>query len=167
MPTERERKVAALTMLVTMMQAMMAYWRRRNRFRYLPRAPFRNMDAEREAVYKRLFIESDTFCHDQLRMGISTFDRLCHRLKQLGLKKHRSVTIKEQVAIFLHTVGHDLRNRISVFEFFRSGETVSRYFHIVLNAILKMHNDVVKPAMIDNSPDDCSEHEHWHHFFKV
>ncbi|KAL5697334.1 hypothetical protein ACHQM5_030820 [Ranunculus cassubicifolius] len=166
MPTERERKIATITMVLMMMQMMMAYWRRRNRFQYLPRAPYRNMDAERRMFYKRLFVDSDTYCRAQLRMGIPTFNRLCCRLKQLGLKKNRSVTVKEQVAMFLHTVGHDLRNRINVLEFFRSGETVSRYFHIVLNVVLKMHNDVVGPATIHNSPEDCSKHRPWHHFFK-
>jgi hypothetical protein len=40
--------------------------------------------------------------------------------------------IKEQVALFLNIVGHNLRNRLVDTNFHRSGETVSRYFSKVL-----------------------------------
>ena len=35
------------------------------------------------------------------------------------------VTVEEQLAMFLHTVGHNLRNCVIGFYFKRSGETVS------------------------------------------
>ncbi|RZC89028.1 hypothetical protein C5167_030721 [Papaver somniferum] len=68
--------------------------------------------------------------------------------------------------MFLHTVGHDLRVRNSVFQFCRSGETVSRYFHMVLSSLLSLYGDVVKPATAANSPVDCSVERNWHHYFK-
>ncbi|KAH7691710.1 Myb/SANT-like domain-containing protein [Dioscorea alata] len=39
------------------------------------------------------------------------------------------------MAMFLHVVGHNVRNRVVGMNFLRSGETVSRYFHHVLHAI--------------------------------
>ncbi|KAK9089167.1 hypothetical protein Scep_028249 [Stephania cephalantha] len=56
--------------------------------------------------------------------------------------------------MFLLIVGHDNRNRRTIFEFIRSGETVSRYFHIVTRALISMYKGVVKPANINNSPQD-------------
>lgn len=167
MEINRERKIIIFTMIIMMMQTMLAYWQRRNRVRYLPRALITNMEAERKVIFKRMWKESDTYCYDQLRTRRATSKCICHRLQQLGLVKGWPVKDKEHVVMFLHTVGHDLRNWISVLEFFWSGETMRRYFHKALNAVLQMYKDVVRPATIDNSPGECNEEAPWHHFFKV
>lgn len=91
---------------------------------------------------------------------------MCAQLRGYGLVDGRYVKVEEQVAMFLHTVGHDLRVRNSVFQFCRSGETVSRYFHMVLSSLLSLYGDVVKPATAANSPVDCSVERNWHHYFK-
>lgn len=41
------------------------------------------------------------------------------------------------VAIFLHILTHDVKNRIVRSHFARSSETVSRHFNVVLLAVLK------------------------------
>jgi hypothetical protein len=43
--------------------------------------------------------------------------------------------LEQQVAMFLHTVGHNIRNRVVATNFDRSGETASRYFNKVLHAV--------------------------------
>ncbi|KAI8552239.1 hypothetical protein RHMOL_Rhmol06G0251000 [Rhododendron molle] len=50
---------------------------------------------------------------------------LCHLLKQNGLEESRNVTLVERVAIFLWIL---------------SGETISRHFHAVLLVVLRLHN---------------------------
>ncbi|XP_022869247.1 uncharacterized protein LOC111388702 [Olea europaea var. sylvestris] len=99
-----------------------------------------------------MFGTSDTICRDLLRMKIGPFQRLCARLRSYGLVDSKYVRIEEQFAIFLNTVGHDQRDRAGRFTFFRSGQTVSFYFHRVLHACLGLYRDVVINATPHNSP---------------
>jgi hypothetical protein len=46
--------------------------------------------------------------------------------------------------MFLHTVGHNIRNRVVATNFGRSGETVSRYFNKVLHVVEELRNDYIK-----------------------
>ncbi|EYU22349.1 hypothetical protein MIMGU_mgv1a024565mg, partial [Erythranthe guttata] len=96
-----------------------------------------------DRVYKRkLWMKS--LCHDptclkQLRVNNRLLNGLCDVLqKDGGLVATKNVTIKEIVALFLHILGHDQKNSTIATTFVRSGETVSRQFHIVLQAVLKI-----------------------------
>ncbi|KAL2337664.1 hypothetical protein Fmac_012110 [Flemingia macrophylla] len=85
---------------------------------------------------------------DIIRMGPMAFIKLCERVRATGLVKDvfRS-TVEEQVAKFLHIVGHNVKNRTVSFFFHRSGETVSRHFHNVLNAIIMLEGELlVQPS---------------------
>ena len=42
---------------------------------------------------------------------------------------------------FLHIIGHNVKNQSVSFFFHQSGETVSRHFHNVLSAILKLEGE--------------------------
>ncbi|KAK2661820.1 hypothetical protein Ddye_000394 [Dipteronia dyeriana] len=62
--------------------------------------------------------------------------------------------VEEMVAIFLHIISHDVKNRIMRCQFARSGETVSRQFNVVLNAILCLHELLLKkpePVLSDST----------------
>lgn len=112
----------------------------------------------------RLVRVTDVDCVDNLRMDRNTFGRLCLLIRQVeGLKDGRFVFVEEQVAMFLGILAHHKKNRIVKFEFWRSGQTISRYFHRVLNAILKLNTlFLVKP---DPVTADCLDHR-WK-WFKV
>ncbi|XP_047953513.1 uncharacterized protein LOC125199580 [Salvia hispanica] len=105
----------------------------------------------------RLVRVTDVDCVDNLRMDRNTFGRLCLLIRQVeGLKDGRFVFVEEQVAMFLGILAHHKKNRIVKFEFWRSGQTISRYFHRVLNAILKLNTlFLVKP---DPVTADCLDH---------
>nr|XP_043630029.1 protein ALP1-like [Erigeron canadensis] len=62
----------------------------------------------------------------------------------------------EQVAMFLHILGHNLKIRIIVNRFQRSTETISRYFKLVLNAVCRLHKEFYKtPVPVpDNELDE-------------
>ncbi|KAL2341130.1 hypothetical protein Fmac_009070 [Flemingia macrophylla] len=93
-------------------------------------------------------------CRDIIRMGPMAFINLCERVRATGLVKDafRS-TVEEQVAKFLHIVGHNVKNRSVSFFFHRSGETVSRHFHNVLNAIIMLEGELlVQPSGRDVQP---------------
>ena len=62
-----------------------------------------------------------------------TFHHLSHILTEgehVRLTIHMSVT--EQVLIFLHIIGHNVRFRVMGSRIYRSTETVHRYFKVVL-----------------------------------
>ena len=61
------------------------------------------------------------------------FHQLCHILTEgehVRPTIHMSVT--EQVLIFLHIIGHNVRFRVIGSWFHRSTETVHRYFKVIL-----------------------------------
>jgi hypothetical protein len=57
--------------------------------------------------------------------------------------------VEQQVAMFLNTVGHNLRNRLVGTNFDRSGEIVSRYFNRVIHAIGELRSDYIRPSSLD------------------
>ncbi|KAK6128563.1 hypothetical protein DH2020_037707 [Rehmannia glutinosa] len=88
-------------------------------------------------------------------MTRGAFAKLCYLLKHVGgLKDSRYVSINEKAALFLFVLAHHKKNRIMRFDFKRSGQTVSRHFHDVLNAVLRLHNLLlVNPQAVD---DNCT-----------
>ncbi|KAG8481572.1 hypothetical protein CXB51_026543 [Gossypium anomalum] len=102
--------------------------------------------AKRDYV-KRLVYASDETCIEQVRMDRTTFFKLCEMLQTLGeLKSSRNMLVDEQVAMFLHIISHHLKNRVIKHHFNRSGETVSRSFHNVLNAVIRLQDVLFKKA---------------------
>ncbi|PPD89530.1 hypothetical protein GOBAR_DD13516 [Gossypium barbadense] len=66
----------------------------------------------------------------------------------------RFMLVDEQVAMFLHIISHHLKNRVIKHHFRRSGETVSRAFHSVLNAVICLQDVLFKkpePITADSS----------------
>lgn len=108
-------------------------------------------------VINRLVYDNDITCIEQLRMNRHTFSTLCRKLElEGGLKPSKYLLVDEQVAMFLHIVAHHVKNRVIKFRFMRSGETVSRYFHKVLHAILRLQCDLLKKhePVPENSTDE-------------
>lgn len=72
-----------------------------------------------------------------------------------GLVDEKYVSVEEQVAMFLGILSHHKKNRIMGFDFCRSGQTISNYLHLVLIALIKLHNILlVKPQPV---ADDCTD----------
>ncbi|XP_017441285.2 protein ANTAGONIST OF LIKE HETEROCHROMATIN PROTEIN 1-like [Vigna angularis] len=67
--------------------------------------------------------------------------------------------MEEQVAQFLHIIEHNIKNQSAAFFFHRSGTTVSKHFHNVLDAILSLESefltqpsgDEVHPYVLNNN----------------
>lgn len=114
-------------------------------------------DKQEEAVTKEVstvpISDSDKFvyqilngpneqCLENFRMDKPVFYKLCDILQTRGLLRHTNrIKIEEQLAIFLFIIGHNLRTR-AVQELFRySGETISRHFNNVLNAVMAISTD--------------------------
>ena len=98
-----------------------------NNNKRLPHTPPDTRHRIRELAYFRMIHESDLVCRQSTRMDRRTFAILCHLLRNVA-----GLSSTEIVAMFLHVLAHDVKNRVIQREFVRSGETVSRHFNIVL-----------------------------------
>ena len=111
---------------------------------------------------KRIITNNDVECISQLRMDRRTFAVLCELLRNTGrLKTDSLVFVEEQVCISVHILAHHVKNRTIRNRFYRSGETISRYFNSVLSAVLQLHNSLlVSPNLV---PENCTD-ERWKKF---
>lgn len=96
----------------------------------------------------KLFRNSEVNCHEQLRVNIHTFTRLCTLVRGVGLTDSKFVVVEEKVGIFLYTLAHHLKNRKIKFDFTRSGQTVSRYFNDVLKAVIRLQDVLLKTSFL-------------------
>jgi len=85
-------------------------------------------------------------CHSQLRMSTEIFMDLHDLLVQrYGLESSMHMDTKEMLAIFLYTVSGNESNRRGQNIFKHSGETISRKIDEVLNALMAMVCDFIRP----------------------
>ncbi|KAL8461024.1 hypothetical protein ACS0TY_032489 [Phlomoides rotata] len=105
---------------------------------------------------RELLNVSDEVCKDAFRMDRVAFDRLCSLLHTLGgLPNSKYVSVQEKVAMFFTVLSHHTKNRSIKFQFKRSGHTVSKYFHHVLQSVMKLHQlFLVQPEPV---PEDCPD----------
>ncbi|GAV62425.1 LOW QUALITY PROTEIN: DDE_4 domain-containing protein, partial [Cephalotus follicularis] len=84
-------------------------------------------------------------CIEQLRFDRRSFKKLCIMLTNIGgLHDTQNMMVDEQVAMSLHILTHHVKNRVVKFRFKRSGETVSRHFKNVVNAIIRLQDHLLK-----------------------
>ena len=115
-----------------------------------------NLDVERspnpyqtQLDHLNRIVLNENNCNDQLRLTRHAFMCLCTLVPCLGLGDSKYVVLEEKVIMFLTIVGHDEKNCVVKFNFFRSSQTVSKFFHDVLNAILCLHVVLLKtPELI-------------------
>ena len=139
-------------------------WRRRRR---LPRTPYVNHAAEREEYINSVLHGIETHCVNQLRMKPIAFHHLCHILTEgehVRPTIHMSVT--EQVFIFLHIIGHNVRFCVMGSRIYRSTETVYRYFKVVLRGVLKLYKALRRLRNEDTSLE-ITNSRRFYPYFKV
>ena len=140
-------------MLITLMYMFVAWHYERNIVN--KNQVFANHQTRLSFVNRLLDI--DVFCISQLRMDRRTLAILCELLRHdENIKKDGLVTLEEQVCIFLHILAHHAKNRTIVSRFYRSGETISRYFNSVLSAVLRLHQILFKKPdpVLENCTDN-------------
>jgi hypothetical protein len=71
------------------------------------------------------------------------FHALVKLLKDKGLLQDEQVLVEEQVAMFLYTLAKNASNRSVQERFQRSCDTVSCYFHIVIEAITQLSAEII------------------------
>lgn len=96
---------------------------------------------------------------DVLRMPLATFLALrdwC--IDHDYLQTTRSMSVEEQLAIFLKIVGENASNRMAQERFQRSGDTISRAFNKVLGAMVELYTIVKQPDA--SQPTLITQHFH-------
>ncbi|KAL0536726.1 hypothetical protein IC582_025686 [Cucumis melo] len=109
----------------------------------------------RQLAYFRMIHGLDLVCHQSTRMDRRCFTILSHLLRTIaGLTSTEVVDVEEMVAMFLHILAHDMKNCVIQREFMRSDETISRHFNMVLLAVIRLHEELLKkPQPV---PSDCT-----------
>ncbi|XP_020258218.1 uncharacterized protein LOC109834594 [Asparagus officinalis] len=120
----------------------------------------------REAHFRRVLEGYQDSCQSYIRMRPMAFFKLVEVMKSNGLLKDtRHVQVEEQLAMFLSILGHKTKNRIIRTEFIRSGETVSRYFNKVLQAMNGLRDRYMKQAPKE-VPEEIANNSNYFPYFK-
>ena len=130
-------------------------------------APMFERDRKRIDYLNDKIWRNDTTCVDMLRMNKACFFRFCQLFRDHALLEDTvHMCVEQQVAMFLYTVGHNVRNRVIATNFGRSGETVNRYFNKLLHAIGELREDYIRPPSLD-TPAKIEGDTRWYPYFKV
>ena len=95
------------------------------------------------------------------------FHQLCHILTE---GEHVCPTIHmfvmEQVLIFLHIIGHNVRFCVIGNRFHRLTKTIHRYFKVVLRGVLKLYRALIRLPSED-TPPEIRDSRRFNPYFKV
>jgi len=105
-----------------------------------------DVEQHRKQTLQAIFNSTDAKCLSMIRMTKAPFFALCNLFRDRGLIPEKAgCTVEEQVAMFLHVVGHNQRFRVVHQAFRRSIETIHRHFYQVLYAIGELRSEMIKP----------------------
>lgn len=165
-PNRHLLKLRASALVVAISCWMFACLTRRLFHPRVTYGPMFQRDIERQANLRFIYESDDIQCVELLRMSKVPFFELCGLFRSRHLLRdsiHSSV--EEQVAMFLHVVGHNQRFRVLKFTFRRSTETISRYFHEVLSAIGELRTEMITPPSTSVHPK-IHVSRRWYPYFK-
>ena len=107
-------------------------------------------------------------CHENLRMSLDCFIVLRETLIHRGLLQNtRVMSIDKQLAIFLHTLAHNVTNRVAANRFNHSGAIVSLYFQKVLDAVCKVYRSYIQVPELAPTPNQIRINSRFYPYFKV
>lgn len=174
-PETREMMVRQATgMIVTMVSVVVSTLKRMrdepepdtepNPLLYSLRA---DAEQHRQRTLQAIYNSTDVECVSMLRMRRKPFFCLCETFRSKGLlHDNAGVSVEEQVAMFLHVVGHNQRFRVVHQSFRRSIETVHRHFHQVLFAVGELRSEMIKPPSTTTHPKILGSHR-WNPYLQV
>lgn len=156
----RRKKKVLLTMM--MMHATNYF------LSHVDKSPCRDSELQGHGWVQEIINGHDTRCYQQFRMRKNVFLQLCNVLEcHYGLKPTRGMGIHEQVGIFLYILGQPCSIRNAEERFQHSGETISRQFHRVLEVVLALSGDIIKPVdptFMDTPHQIRSDRRYYPHF---
>ncbi|KAE8804774.1 Fructose-1,6-bisphosphatase, cytosolic [Hordeum vulgare] len=124
-------------------------------------------DQERMANLNYIYNCNGTEALWMLRMKSAPFNRLVQAFRSKGLLQDSiNTTVDEQVAMFLHVVGHNQRFRVVHNTLRRSRETISRYFKQVLYVVGELRGEMIR-SPTGRTPTKIRTSPRWYPYFKV
>jgi hypothetical protein len=130
-------------------------------------APIDERDRIRLVYLNSKIWRDDVTCVNMLRLTRASFFRFCELFRNRCLLEDTiHMCVEQQVGMFLHTIGHNVRNRVIATNFGRSSETVSRYFNKVLHAVGELRKDYIRPPSLA-TPAKIAGNPKWDPYFKV
>lgn len=149
------------------MVVLYVWSRLRNKREPITYGPMVERNKDRIKYMNDKILKDDETCTHMIRLKRASFFQLCQVLRERSLLCDTiNVSVEEQLAMFLHTVGHNAKNRVVKINFGRSSETVSRYFQIVLHAIGELRSELMQPPSLE-SPTKIAGNPRWDPYFKV
>jgi hypothetical protein len=142
---------AAVTHMFCCMMTVVIESRKRKRHGHAPigrisYAPIEGKDRSRIDYLNNKIWKNGVICVNMLRVTRASFFHFCDLLWERGLLENSiHKCVEQQVSMFLHTIGHNVMNRLIDTNFTRSDEIVSRCFNKVLHAIGELRNDFIRP----------------------
>ena len=126
-----------------------------------------SIKTKKESYMSDILYRGDARCVHNIRMRPFTFYALCRILCENNLLQETiHMSIREQVLIFLHTIGHNVRFRVVGGRFCRLIETVHQYFRHVLRAILQLYKHMIREPDKD-TPLEIRNSSRFNSYFKV
>ncbi|CAH9112765.1 unnamed protein product [Cuscuta europaea] len=148
---EHQRKALSLFLALSVLHEseLVAYYY----YKHIYKEPCMTSALTRDAWMRELLTGHPIRCVNAFRTSQSVFKKLCDDLHaNYGLVPSDRISVFEKVDIFVYTLALGLSNRDVSERFQRSGKTISRAFHDVLQAITGRANgfrglarDYVKP----------------------
>jgi hypothetical protein len=124
-------------------------------------------ELHRQRTLNMIYNSTDVECISMLRMKRAPFFALCTTFRERGLVTDREgVSVEEQVAMFLHVVGHNQRFRVVHQAFRRSIQTVHKHFHQVLYAVGELRKELIKAPSPTTHPKITGSYR-WNPYLKV
>ncbi|KAF3781703.1 putative nuclease [Nymphaea thermarum] len=106
-------------------------------------------------------------CMDLLRMDRHTYMTLCTTLRTRNLLEDaREISLEEQVAIFLLTIGRNGHNRATQNTLQHSGQTISKYVSLVLRALCILGRDFIRRRPNIELPSSIRRSERFFPYFQ-
>ena len=111
---------------------------------YPPRNIVHNVGFTGEGVVRNMMTGHWRITFESCRMLSTAFINMCAIFRERGLLvDSRWISVEEQVRIFLQTLGHGHKNRMMQQSLQRSGQIISKYFNIVLRAVVEWTPDII------------------------
>ena len=76
------------------------------------------------------------------------------------------MSVREQVQIFLHIIGHNVRFRIIGSQFHRLTETINRYFKVIFKGVLKLYRALIR-LRSEDTPPEIRNSRRFYPYFKI
>jgi hypothetical protein len=135
--------------------------------RLLCREPHVNQEYERVIYMDSILYGGKQDCIDEIRMSPIAFFEFCKILANKHLIRETiNMSIEEQVLMFLHIIGHNVRFRVVGGRFYRSIESVHRYFRVVLKGVLRLYKHLIRQPN-NSTPPKIRNIQMFYPYFKV